>query len=65
MHILSVLEELATNTPYRVDVNKLISNQPIEIKEAFKTKNSAQLKKQLGSTVNLADKSLVVQIVRA
>lgn len=62
MNILMFLEHLASNAHHRIAIKELVSDQPNEIKEAFLTNNVALLRKQIGDTEKLADKSAVVQI---
>ena len=60
-NLLSILEQLAKNTDYRINLNELLKNQPTEIKNAFLTSNEAEIKAQFGKTI-LPDRDKVVQV---
>ena len=52
MKVLTLLEHLATHAHYRVTLNELVNNQPVEIKQAFLLNDGMRLKRQLGPTNN-------------
>jgi len=62
MSIISILETLATSAHYRISIPSLIESQPDAIQSAFFSRDSKQLKEQLGDVINLADRDRVVQV---
>lgn len=62
MNVITFLEQLATNTHHNISVGAAIKEQSHEIQKAFLTNDATLLKNQLGCTLNLADRTTIVQI---
>ncbi len=60
-NLLNILEQLANNTEYQIDLKKLLSDQPTEIKDAFLNGKESQIKSQF-STMLQPDRDKVVKI---
>lgn len=59
--LLNILEQLAINTEYQIDLEKLLRDQSLEIKDAFLNGKEAQIKKQF-SNIAQPDRNKVVKI---
>lgn len=62
VNVITLLEQLATNVHHNISVRAAIKEQSNEIQKAFLTNDATLLKNQLGCTLNLADKTDIVQI---
>ncbi len=62
MNIITLLEQLATSTHHNISMGIVIKEQSVEVQKAFLTNDAMLLKNQLGCTLNLADRTEVVQI---
>ena len=62
MNIVEFLEKLACIAHHKINMNELLSGQPLEVKNAFLTNDAAFLKIYLNRSEILADKSSVFQL---
>ncbi len=62
MDTIKLLEYLAVNAHYRIELLDLIKTQPKEIQISFLTNDSNSLKKLLNQKGPLADRSTIFQI---
>jgi hypothetical protein len=66
MHLITLLTQLAENCHHQVSVEKLLSEQPLSVREAFAKSSNTQLKKIMaGSEINFADRDDVAFIDKA
>ena len=61
MKAIDFLEQLAHATHHDKNINALINQQPIELKDAYLHKNTSALKKQISDEDCFAHESHVIQ----
>jgi hypothetical protein len=61
MDAISLFEQLANMTLQHVEITQVVNLLPDELKDAFITNNSQQLRKQLSGQQNFPDSRTVAQ----
>jgi hypothetical protein len=59
---INLFEELATNAHHKITTDKLLANQPAEIKEIYLSNNSEHVKNHFSTTGYFADSIKVTEI---
>lgn len=63
MSLMSILEKLATTVQHDIDLDNLLSDQPLSVKRAFLKKSSQSLRAELDDDAAIpAHRSSVVSI---
>jgi hypothetical protein len=62
MQIINVLETLANNTRFQINIDDTVSSQPSAIQEMFNNNDSASLKLVFMDSEIIADRTTIFQI---
>ena len=62
MNIVTLLEQLATTTHHKIDLDELLREKPASIKQAFANNDASSLKAFCNETNVVADRTTIFEL---